>query len=186
MELGRSTSSDVPLGVAARPRRVGTSDSFQTSAKPRYGDFAAAGFLSKPEPPTNFLTYMNFLAEHKHEVPVVSSVSELVDRNRDKIGSGATFSVYKGSWGEGKAAFKYLNDGTIPQIADRQGIALAADDWGKIRWKRQYDSAMKSLMFEIMIMAKVVDFLSSIHSNYLVLLRSWMGKISHVCPLHIR
>ena len=164
-----STSSEVPLGVAARPRRVGTSESFQTSARSRYGDFAAAGLIRKPEPPTNFLTYMNFLAEHKHEVPVVSSVSELVDRNRDKIGSGATFSVYKGSWGEAKAAFKYLNEGTIPQIADRQGIAVAADDWRKIRLKRQYDSAMKSLMFEIMIMAKVVNFLFSIYSNYLLL-----------------
>lgn len=186
MELEGSTSSEVPLGVAARPRRVGTSDSFQTSTKPRYGDFAAAGLLSKPEPPTNFLTYMNFLAEHKHEVPVVSSVNEFVDKDRDKIGSGATFSVYKGSWGKGKAAFKYLKDGTVPQIADRQGIAVAADDWGKIRWKRQYDSAMKSLMFEIMIMAKVVDLLAAIHYYYLVRLRSWVGQISHVCPLHSR
>lgn len=175
MESGRiTTSSEVPLRVAARPRRVGTSDSLQTSAKPLYGDFAAAGQLSKPEPPTNFLTYMNFLAEHKHEVPVVSSVSELVDRNRDEIGSGATFSVYKGSWGEGKAAFKYLKDGIIPQIAGRQDVAVTADDWGKIRLKRQYDSAMKSLMFEIKVMAKVVEFLSSIYSRILLFSRSWM------------
>ncbi len=163
MDIGMSTSSDVPLGVAARPRRVGTSSSAETSAKPRYGDFAAAGFCSKPEPPTNFLTYMNYLAEHKHEVPVFSSVSKLVDKDRDKIGSGATFSVYKGSWGKGKAAFKYLKDGSIPEIADRQDVAVPADDWGRTRRKRQYDSAMKSLMFEIKIMAKVVDLLSSIH-----------------------
>ncbi|KAL8646234.1 MAG: hypothetical protein Q9226_006952 [Calogaya cf. arnoldii] len=67
---------------------------------------------SKPEPPTNFLTYMTFLGEHEHEVPVLSSVSDLVDRDRDEIGSGATFSAYKGLWKEGKAAFKYLRERT--------------------------------------------------------------------------
>ena len=161
MEIGSSDSSEVPLGLAARPRRMGTSDSLQTSPRPRYGDFAAAGIFSKPEPPANFLTYMNFLAEHKHEVPVLSSVGELVDKDRDQIGTGATFAVFKGRWGEGKAAFKYLKDGIIPQIADRQDMVVAADDWGRTRRKRRYDSAMKSLMFEIKIMAKVVGLLLS-------------------------
>lgn len=112
---------------------------------------------------------MNFLAEHKHEVPVVSSVSELVDKGHDEIGHGATFAVFKGRWGEGRAAFKYLKDGIIPPIVDRQDIVVAADDWREIRRKRQYDSAMKSLMFEIKIMAKAVDLLLS------GLSRSWMG-----------
>ena len=140
---------------------MGTSDSLQLSARPRYGDFAAASTFSKPEAPANFLTYMNFLAEHKHEVPVLSSVGELVDKDRDQFGTGATFAVFKGSWGEGQAAFKYLKDGIIPQIADRQDMVVAADNWGRTRRKRRYDSAMKSLMFEIKIMAKVVGLLLS-------------------------
>ncbi|KAL8997290.1 MAG: hypothetical protein Q9169_003382 [Polycauliona sp. 2 TL-2023] len=154
MELGRSTSSELPLGLAARPRRVGTSESLSKPTEPSYGQFAVAGLYSKPEPPTNFLNYMNFLAEHKHEVPVFSSVSDCVDKDCDKIGSGATFSVYKGSWGEGRAAFKYLKDDIIPQIAERQDVTFAADDWQGTRRKREYESAMKSLMFEIKLMAK--------------------------------
>lgn len=159
-----SISSEVPLGIAARPRRVGTSDSLQASTKPRYGDFAAAGFLSKTDPPTNFLTYMNFLAEHKHEVPVMSSVGDIVNKSRDEIGSGATFSVYIGSWGNGKAAFKYLKNGIVPRIRDKEGVAIAADNLENIRWKRRYDSAMKSLMFELKIMAKVT-YLYLFHSS---------------------
>jgi hypothetical protein len=97
---------------------------------------------------------MYFLAEHKHEIPVLSSVREFVDRG-EKIGQGATFSVCKGSWKDGQAAFKFMKDSVLPTTTRQDGNPLDANHMDMVRRNREYLNAMRSLMFEIKIMAKV-------------------------------